>query len=133
MPVFLSRLLLDPRLRPASAALAVALYTCVIVAGSIPGARAEVGQFAPGVVLHGITYAALALLCFFGSAGSSRLRATKAVLAVALMGAGDELVQTFLPYRSGALHDWMIDVTAAVLTCTVLAVVIPSRDNTRPS
>ena len=132
MPAILSYLLLDPRLRSARLGLALVVYAGVIIAGSIPGARAEIGEYAPGVVLHGLTYAALALLWFLGSTGSGPVRAVKAVLAIALMGAGDELVQSFLPYRSGDIRDWMVDVTAALLTSTLLAVFLPQRDPVRP-
>ncbi|GAB3374574.1 VanZ family protein [Massilia agri] len=131
MPAFLSLLLLDSRLRPARIRLALLLYAGVIVAGSIPGARAEVGEFAPGVVLHGLTYAFLTLLWFLGSAGSGPVRAAKAVLAIALMGAGDELVQSFLPYRTGDLADWTIDVTAALLASTALALIVPPAEAAR--
>jgi VanZ family protein len=131
MPAALSRLLLDPRLRLARLGLAVALYAGVIIAGSIPGARAEVGEFAPGVVLHGLTYAFLAMLWFLGSTGSGPVRASKAVLAVALMGAGDELVQSFLPYRNGDVRDWMVDVSAALLASTLLAVIVPPQETAR--
>lgn len=131
MPAFLSFLLLDPRLRPARIKTALLLYAGVVLAGSIPGARAEVGEFAPGVVLHGLTYAFLTMLWFLGSTGSGPVRAAKAVLAIALMGAGDELVQSFLPYRSGDLGDWMVDVGAALLTGTLLAVLVPQQDAVR--
>lgn len=131
MPAFLSLLLLDSRLRPARIRLALLLYAGVIVAGSIPGARAELGEFAPGVVLHGLTYAFLTLLWFLGSAGSGPVRAAKAVLAIALMGAGDELVQSFLPYRTGDLADWTIDVTAALLASTALALIVPPAEAAR--
>jgi len=131
MPAFLSLLLLDSRLRPARLKLALLLYAGVIVAGSVPGARAEVGEFAPGVVLHGLTYAFLTLLWFLGSAGSGPVRAAKAVLAIALMGAGDELVQSFLPYRTGDIADWTIDVSAALLTSTALALIVPPAEAAR--
>jgi VanZ family protein len=131
MPAFLSLLLLDSRLRPARIRLALLLYAGVLVAGSIPGARAEVGEFAPGVVLHGLTYAFLTLLWFLGSAGSGPVRGAKAVLAIALMGAGDELLQSFLPYRTGDIADWTIDVTAALLTSTALALIVPPAEAAR--
>jgi len=44
------------------------------------------------------------------------------MLAIALMGAVDEWVQSFFPYRSGDVRDWLVDVTAATLASTVLAV-----------
>lgn len=131
MPAFLSFLLLDPRLRSARIKTALILYVGIIVAGSIPGARAEVGEFASGVVLHSLAYAFLTLLWFFGSTGSGPVRAAKAVLAIALMGAGDELVQSFLPYRSGAVRDWMIDVSAAAVTGTLLALIVPQQRTVR--
>ena len=131
MPAFLSLLLLDPRLRPARIKTALLLYAAVVVAGSIPGARAEVGEFAPGVVLHGVAYAFLSMLWFLGSTGSALVRAAKAVLAIALMGAGDELVQSFLPYRNGNVRDWMVDVSAALLTSTLLAVIVPQHGTVR--
>lgn len=127
MPAFLTRLLLDPDLSSARIKTALVLYAGVLLAGSVPGARAEVGEYAPGVVLHGLTYAFLAALWFLGSTGSGPARAAKAVLAIALMGAGDELVQSFLPYRNGDVRDWLVDVGAAILASTVLAVVVPRR------
>ncbi|SFD58107.1 VanZ family protein [Massilia yuzhufengensis] len=131
MPAFLTLMLLDPRLRPVRLGLALVLYAGILVAGSIPGARAELGEYAPGVVLHGLTYAFLAMLWFLGSAGSGPLRAAKAVLAIALMGAGDELIQSFLPYRSGDVRDWMVDVSAAIVASSLLAMVVPQQDSAR--
>jgi len=131
MRAFLTRLLLDPRLRSARIRAALVLYAGVVLAGSVPGARAEVGEYAPGVVLHGLTYAFLAMLWFLGSTGSGPVRAAKAVLAIALMGAGDELVQSFLPYRNGDVRDWMVDVGAALIAGTVLAVLVPQQENGR--
>jgi VanZ family protein len=131
MPAFLTRLLLDPDLNSARIKTALVLYAGVLLAGSVPGARAEVGEYASGVVLHGLTYAFLAALWFLGSTGSGPARAARAVLAIALMGAGDELVQSFLPYRNGDVRDWLVDVGAAILAGTVLAVVVPRRVRAR--
>ena len=121
MPALLS-LLHDPKYRLALRSIALVLFAGVVIAGSIPGARAEVGLYLTGLVLHGLTYAFLASLWFLGSTGSAAARALKAVLAIALMGAFDELVQSFLPYRSGDIRDWMIDVSAAAIASSILAV-----------
>jgi VanZ family protein len=121
----LTSLLFDPRYGRLLHVVALILFAGVVVAGSIPGARAEVGEYAHGWVLHGGTYAFLASLWFFGSTGSAPTRALKAVLAVAMMGAADELVQSFLPYRSGDVRDWLVDVTAATLISTLLALCLP--------
>ena len=121
----LTSLLFDSRRGRAMQACALVLFAGVVIAGSVPGARAEVGEYAPGYVLHGATYAFLALLWFLGSSGNAATRALKAVLAIAMMGAVDELVQSFLPYRSGDVRDWLVDVTAATLASTLLAVCMP--------
>lgn len=104
------------------------MYLTILVAGSIPGARAEIGHFASGAVLHSTAYAVLAFLWFTGSAGSPATRAAKAVLAVALMGAGDEYVQSFFPYRGSDVRDWMVDCAAAIVTSAVLYAVMPKAD-----
>jgi VanZ family protein len=126
MPALLSLLLLDPRLRAARRALAIVLYLAIVIVGSIPGARADIGHYAPGVILHSLAYAGLALLWFTGSAGSAGARAAKAVLAVAVMGALDEFVQSFFPYRGADVHDWMVDCAAALVMSAVLAAVLPA-------
>jgi VanZ family protein len=124
MPALLSTLVLDPKLRTLRRACAILMYLTIVVWGSIPGARAQIGHYAPGPVLHSIAYAVLALLWFTGSAGSAAARAAKAVLAVAVMGAGDEFVQSFFPYRGAAVGDWMVDCAAALVTSTVLCIVL---------
>lgn len=99
---------------------ALFLYTLVIVIGDIPGARADVGQYASGVVLHSFGYGVLALLLFSGIAGAMGRRAVLSVLLVAAMGALDEYIQSFLPYRRGAVSDWLVDITAATLVAVPL-------------
>jgi len=122
MPALSSLLQPEPTVRRALHGLALLGLAGIVVAGSIPGARAEVGTYASGVVLHGLTYAGLATLWFVGSSGTPVQRALKAMLAIALMGAFDEWVQSFFPYRSGDIRDWLVDVSAATLAATVLAV-----------
>jgi VanZ family protein len=122
MPALSSLLQPPVNVRRALHAFALLGLLAILVAGSIPGARAEVGAYASGAVLHGMTYAFLAALWFLGATGTPLQRALKAMLAVALMGAVDEWVQSFFPYRSGDVRDWLVDVTAATLASTVLAV-----------
>ncbi|NVD73206.1 VanZ family protein [Duganella sp. BJB1802] len=95
---------------------AIVLYLLILVLGSLPGARQDIGQVASGLILHSIAYAGLTFLIFTGGTGSARLRAGKAVLTIALMGALDEYVQSFFPYRHGAVSDWLVDCNASVLT-----------------
>jgi VanZ family protein len=128
MPALLSTLVLDPKLRNVRRACAMLMYLTILVAGSVPGARAEIGHLASGAVLHSTAYAVLAFLWFTGSAGSPASRALKAVLAVAVMGAGDEFVQSFFPYRGAAVSDWMVDCAAAIVTSALLFAVLPSPE-----
>ena len=99
---------------------ALFLYALVIIIGDIPGTRADVGQYASGVVLHSFGYGVLALLLFSGIAGGMGRRAVLSVLMVAAMGALDEFIQSFLPYRRGAVSDWLVDITAAMLVAAFL-------------
>lgn len=128
MPALLSTLVLDPKLRTWRITCAVLMYLTIIVAGSVPGARAEIGQFASGAVLHSTAYAVLAFLWFTGSRGSPAARAAKAVLAVAVMGAGDEFVQSFFPYRGAAVSDWVVDCCAAIVTSAVMVAILPRSE-----
>ncbi|MEW6318617.1 MAG: VanZ family protein [Pseudomonadota bacterium] len=125
MPALLHLILLDSRLNKLRYAAAIAMFLSIVVTGSIPGARAGVGHYAPGVVLHSLAYATLALLWFTASRGSAASRSLAAVLAVAVMGAIDESVQSLFPYRGADLHDWLVDVCAAVVTCAILWLVLP--------
>lgn len=125
MPAFFYTLVLDPKLRKVRLGIAIVLYLAIVIIGSIPGERHAIGQFAPGVVLHSLAYAGLATLWFTGSTGDGAQRALKAVFAVALMGAGDELVQTLFPYRGAAVADWLVDCVAAVVASTILWAVLP--------
>ena len=125
MTDFLSTLLLHPGVRRLSVVGAVVMYLAILVMGSVPGARADIGHYASGPVLHSTAYAVLATLWFFGSSGSAIARACKAVLAVAVMGAGDEFVQSFFPYRGPDIRDWAVDCTSAIVTCALLCLLVP--------
>ena len=127
MPALLHLLFLDPKLRKFRLGLAIALYLAILVIGSIPGERHAIGEYASGLVLHSIAYAGLATLWFTGSTGDGPQRALKAVFAIALMGACDECVQSFFPYRGAAVSDWLVDCVAAVVAATVLWAVLPKE------
>lgn len=104
---------------------ALVLYLLVILIGDIPGIRADVGEYASGGVLHSIGYGVLALLLFSGIVGGMARRALLSVLMVAAMGALDEFIQSFLSYRHGSVHDWLVDITAAAVVALLLTVLWP--------
>lgn len=95
---------------------AIVLYLLILVLGSIPGARSDIGTVAPGLMLHSLAYGGLTFLLYTGVDGSAARRALKAILTIALMGALDELVQSLFPYRQATLMDWLVDCNAALLT-----------------
>lgn len=106
------------RLRLCSAFL---LYFLILAVGSIPGARQDIGQVASGIILHAAAYSTITFLLYTGYAGTSPRKAIQAIAMVAAMGALDELIQSFLPYRTGAVSDWVVDITAGVVTASILA------------
>lgn len=127
MPTFLSLLVFDPRWRIWRLRSAIAIYAAILVMGSVPGARAEIGMVASGIVLHSLAYGTLAALLFGATAASPARSAVTAVLGIMAMGAVDELVQSMLPYRNGNPADWLVDVTAALLIALVLWRLAPRR------
>lgn len=110
------------KLRYASA---IVLYLLILIIGSLPGARADVGTYASGIVLHSTAYSFLTYLLFSGSPGKRLQRAWKAVLTIMVMGALDECVQSFFPYRHAQVSDWLVDCSAAIVTSAILALVWP--------
>lgn len=113
-------ILLDSRFQHTCYASAMTLFLAIVVVGSIPGARHNLGQYASGLVLHSAAYAILSALIFLGSRGSASRRAIWAVITIAMMGATDEYVQSFWSYRTAALGDWLVDVVSGGVISTVL-------------
>jgi VanZ family protein len=108
-----TQLLFSARYQQHRYACAWLLYLLIVAIGSIPGARKDIGDYASGIFLHSLAYAVIAYLVFTGRDGGLPKRALVAVFTVALMGALDEYIQSFLPYRRGAVSDWIVDCNAA--------------------
>lgn len=120
MPPFLSDLLFAPRFRALRLRWALFLYAAIVFMGSIPGVRADIGRLASGLVLHTLAYASITFLLFGGLRGTARRRALTSIAWVVAMGAFDELVQAFLPYRRGSALDWAVDVNASCIMAALL-------------
>jgi VanZ family protein len=116
----LQQLLLGARFGRWRLALAAMVYLAMVIGGSIPGVRADMAQVASGVILHASAYSGLCFLLFTGRAGSRTQRAVWAVLGVMALGAIDEYVQSFFPYRRAALMDWLVDCSAALVAALLL-------------
>lgn len=131
MSSFLTTLVLDERLRRRRFYSAFLIFAAILIMGSVPGARAEIGQIGSGLVLHSVAYGSLAFLLYTGTTGSRNQRAVRAVATVALMGAIDEIIQSFLPYRNGSPWDWLVDCAAASVTASVLWRCMPQSIQSR--
>lgn len=113
-------LFIDPRYGALRYRCAIALYLLILILGSVPGARDDIGYVAPGLVLHSLAYAGLTYLLFSGTQGTPTRRALQSVATIALMGALDEVVQSFVPYRNGAVSDWLVDCSASAVVALLL-------------
>lgn len=104
---------------------AFALYLLIVVIGSVPHARAEIGSLASGLVLHSLAYSVITFLLFTGFAAGGQKNAIRACIIVAVMGAFDEYVQSYFPYRNAALSDWLVDCGASIVTVLLLTMMAP--------
>jgi VanZ family protein len=116
----LPELALGGRYRTPRLLCGIVLYLVILLFGSIPGARTEIGNMAPGILLHATAYSLIAYLLFTGCRYLDRTNASRVIVGVAAMGAVDEVIQAFLPYRTGAIMDWLVDVIAGSLTVLVI-------------
>ena len=103
------------------------MYFLILIFGSIPHARAEIGELASGLVLHSVAYAAITFLLATGSRRRGYGAALQAFLIVVFMGAIDELVQSFFPYRHAAVSDWLVDCAASFCTAIFFIVFIRNK------
>lgn len=128
MRPFITLLIFDERYRKAQFRCAFLMYFAVLVLGSIPGARSEAGELASGLVLHVVTYSLITLLLFSGANGSVWQKACKSFLIVVAMGAIDEFVQSFFPYRSARVLDWLVDINTGFFMSALLSFIWPTSN-----
>jgi VanZ family protein len=112
--------LFGPTWRSARLRAGFALYALILILGSVPHARAEVGLFASGLVLHSTAYAIITFLLATGIDRPPLSRSMRAFLIVVAMGAIDECVQSFFPYRTAAVSDWLVDCGASFIMASLL-------------
>lgn len=105
---------------------AFALYSAIVIFGTVPGVRAEAGAIASGFILHSLAYSTIAYLLFTGAKSQSIAAAVQAFLWVVFMGAADEYIQSFFPYRNGRIQDWIVDMGAALVMLSILLCTWPA-------
>lgn len=96
------------------------LYFMILLVGSIPNARAEAGEFASGVVLHVGAYSIITFLLVTGSSRRRGWALFQAFFLAVAMGALDEYVQSYFPYRQASVQDWLVDAIASLFTTFLL-------------
>lgn len=111
------------RFRPPYIWFGCLFYLAILVFGSIPGWRAELGHYAPGFALHSSAYGFLAVVFYYGIITGPWGRFAFALATVAVMGAGDEFVQSFFPYRNADVRDWAVDVAAGLVAALLLVAI----------
>lgn len=116
---------LDPKYQASRLRAAFIFYLLIITIGSIPHARAAIGQVASGVILHSLAYSMITILLFSGIKGNLFKKSALALLTVALMGILDESVQSFFPYRGASIGDWLVDCSASLITTFLLFMIWP--------
>jgi VanZ family protein len=99
---------------------AFAFFALMIGIGSIPNQANELSSIIPDKVLHMAAYGILAGLLYMGQSPNNRYRGRIAVLAIGLMGALDEGVQSMFTYRTPSWADWSCDIAAALIAVGLL-------------
>lgn len=96
------------------------VFIVLIALGSLPGTADALSQRFGDKLLHTLAYSVMAALYFFSYSGSKLARSIATITSIALLGALDETVQIFLPYRNSSLADWCFDIAAALIVVTLL-------------
>ncbi|HVL74572.1 MAG TPA: VanZ family protein, partial [Noviherbaspirillum sp.] len=99
---------------------ALACYLSMIVLGSIPGQAESLSEVVHDKMLHFVAYGVLSVLVYGAVRGRLWVRGIGTIAVVGLLGAIDEGIQSFLPYRQASWADWQVDLIAALLTVTVM-------------
>ncbi|MFZ6750056.1 VanZ family protein [Undibacterium sp. Ren11W] len=101
-----------------------AIFFAVMVAiGAIPGEATALSARIPDKLLHFVAYSFLTG-CIFGSlVGSLWSRSWRSIVYVGMLGALDENIQRFMPYRSCDIADWAFDILAATVSVLILTLI----------
>ena len=106
-----------PFFRPGMARLCLPLaglfFVVLVTVGNLPGLAAEMSDAFGDKRLHLAAYAFLTTLIYFSV---NRRPALTALVAIAMLGALDEAIQSLFPYRQAELLDLLADISAAGAT-----------------
>lgn len=107
----------DPFWRPGMARICLPLagvfFAVLITVGNLPGLAADMSDAFGDKRLHLLAYAFLTALIYLSV---NRRPALVAMLTITALGALDESIQSFFPYRQAELLDLLADILAAGAT-----------------
>lgn len=111
-----------PAMRPSRLLLPVAVYAVILGLSSVPASEYEQLQLPAGLsyLAHALEYGALGAALRWSLDGT-RWPSALTVGLGALLGVGDEALQSTVPGRDPALLDLVVDVAAVGLAAVVLA------------
>ncbi|WP_295750763.1 VanZ family protein [Undibacterium sp.] len=98
-------------------------FATMVAIGAIPGEATALSARIPDKLLHFVAYSFLTC-CIFGSLkGGLWSRSWRSIVYVGMLGALDENIQRFMPYRSCDIADWAFDMLAATLSVLILSLI----------
>ena len=100
---------------------ASAFFILLVALGSVPGAADTMSARYGDKLLHTLAYSVMSVLYFHAYRGSKLARSSGTLATIALLGALDETIQSFLPHRNASLADWCFDMASALLIVLLLA------------
>lgn len=115
------------KLRKAALVAAALFFLLMIGIGSIPNEANKLSAVVPDKLLHMTAYGFLSALLYIGQRPGKRGRGLVVILAIGILGAVDETIQSFFPYRTAGLPDWLFDILAATIVVTALSLMKWSR------
>jgi uncharacterized membrane protein YsdA (DUF1294 family) len=99
---------------------ACAFFALLILIGAIPGEAELASSMVNDKLLHFFAYSFLSCLLYGGLTGSAASRVWRTLAMIAILGALDEAIQSFMPYRHADMSDWEFDMLAATVSITAL-------------
>ncbi len=95
-------------------------FVAMLILGNIPGWRQALHDWVSGLVLHVVAYGVLSVFFWGILSGSPSVKALRVIASVMVLGALDEYVQSFFPYRCASWNDWAVDVLTAIVVAGLM-------------
>jgi VanZ family protein len=123
----LNKTSLNDLITPKRCLLAAFLFFLLMVcAGAIPGKAMAASAMVSDKLLHFTAYSILSILLYCGMSGTRLNRGLRTFLLIGVLGGLDEVIQSFLPYRTFSRLDWEINMLAAAICVSFLMLLHPT-------